>query len=167
MKTKIFMLVLVLSFVCTGTIHAQKSFDKIFKHYKKQENIIGIKINKLGCKILSWTDVGDKAGSDFLKKSSSLRILVVEDDRNNELQTDLAEYISYNKLEKLMEVMDGDDAVDMYILDKNEVIHQLLFVISDKKEKVVLYVEGKYPFSMIQEIIADNSKMKAKVKKNS
>lgn len=163
MKTKLLMLVLMLSFTCAGTMQAQKSFDKIFKHYKKQENIVGFKLNKLGCKLLSLVAVGDKTGSDLLKKSSSIRILMVENSRNEELHADLAEYVSYNGLEKLIELVDGDDLVDIYILDKNEVIHQLLFVTSDKEEQVVLCLEGKFPFSMIQELIADDQ-MKIKIK---
>lgn len=164
MKTSILTLTLALAFIVTGTAQAQ-SFDNIYKKYKKQEEVTGIKINKLGCMLASLFADSDDEGTQFLKKSSSVRILINESGNKSELTKDLAKYIKKSNLEQLMSIKDDEDIIDIYVLDKKETIHELLIVISDKEEQVIVHLDGKYPLKMIKEMMneGDGAK-KIKVK---
>lgn len=156
-KTTIISLVLLLCFVGSGTIQAQKSFDNIYKKYKKEENVTGIKVNKLGCMMISlFAGKEDEDAKNFLKKSSSIQILVSENDNSDRMLKDVNRYINASKLEQLISVVDGDETVDIYILDRKDVIQQLFLVVSEKDEHVILNIEGRYPIKLIQKMISED-----------
>lgn len=157
MKIRIATFLFMLCFVLPGVLQAQKNFDEIYKQYKKDENVTGVKINKLGCWLLSSVLTGDEQiAKDLMKKSTSLRLLIVENQKHEALCKDLAEYISSNKLEKLLEVVEGEDNTDFYIEEKNGVIRKLLFVVVDEGEQIVFYIEGRFSLEMIQEMMRKN-----------
>lgn len=107
----------------------------------------------------------DDEGTQFLKKSSNIRILVNESSNKSELAKDLEKYIRKSNLEQLMSVKDDEDTVDIYVLDKNETIHELLIVVNDKEEQVIVHLDGKYPLKMIKEMMSgENGAKKIKAK---
>jgi len=161
MKTTIFTLTIIFSLACLG-VNAQ-DFDDIYKKYKKEQDVTGIKINKLGCLLLSlFGDDDNEEMSKLMKKSSSFRFLVSENAHNNNMENDIRKYIKKQKLEQLMSISEENENIEIFIRDKNEVIHQLLILIKGKNEQVIVHIDGKYPLKMVQELLSDKKSISIK-----
>ncbi|NDW13738.1 DUF4252 domain-containing protein [Bacteroides sp. 214] len=143
----------------TSTASAQK-FEDIYKKYKKEENVTSVRVNKLGLMLLSlFGGEDDEEGKQFLKKSSGIRILISEDSTNKDMEEDIYKFIKRSNLEQLIEITETGDGenVEVYIREKGDTIHELLILVKDESDQVAIHVTGKYPLSVIRDMIASKN----------
>lgn len=148
--------VVAMAGVAIPAAHAQ-NFNEVYRRYRGHEDLTRIRIPKAAIVVAKWF-VDEPEVKMFLSKTSSVRIMVSENAYIEKMADDSREWAFRNGFEELLTVIDDGEQVEMYVLDKNGEIRQLLLLVrDDDDEHVVLHIEGRYPLEMIRQLINDET----------
>lgn len=117
------------------TITAQTSFKEFYKaNESKSELSIGIP-NFLKN---SFIDLDDEEELEILiKKSHSLKLMVFNND-NNSVSNNFKKFVKRNKLKTLARVKDGKDKAEVYFIEKDNYVREIIVQASSSGDELVL-----------------------------
>lgn len=126
--------------------------DRIFKRFKREPGAIHMRIPKfllsIGSKAIAEDgdmDEEDKMAVDLINNIDHMRILVLED-CSKKVQRNFIRMTSHMDIkgfERVMQVKDGEDKVDILIKEGKGVIREALFVIGGS-DCVLLHFKGRF-----------------------
>lgn len=126
--------------------------DRIFKRFKREPGAVHMRIPKfllsIGSKAIAedgnW-DEEDKMAAELINNIDNMRILVLED-CSRKVQRSFIRMTSHMDIkgfERVMQVKDGGDKVDILIKESKGVIREAIFVIGGS-DCVLLHFKGKF-----------------------
>ena len=102
-----------------------------------------------------FTDEED--GKALLEKITKLRVMVMEEGNlvsKNDYRS-LTQSLEKDSFEKLMDVRDGDDNIDIYLQEKGGNISNVLLMVNSPDEFVMLSLEGNLKFEDLKKLDFD------------
>ncbi len=96
-----------------------------------------------------------KMALEFTRKVKSLKLLVVEnkDVLSTKAYNELISNIKEDNFEELIKVRDGDTNVNLFVIEKNNVIKNLLILVDETDEFVMLNLKTKMDYEDINHIV--------------
>jgi hypothetical protein len=127
-------LILIVAFVLSSAV----SFGQgIFDKYEDQEGVTSVVVNQKMFKMLATMgiDLDDPEAQEFVnmaKNITGFKVFTTGDQKiSGEMNATVQKYLKSSRLEELMRIKDGDQAVNFYIKegkDENHVKELLMFV---------------------------------------
>ena len=153
-----FVLFFLITVLCRTGIAQTPDFNDICKKYNKEENITSIRINRLGCFILSCfvrnNEPENNIVQNFIRQSSAFQLLIAEGEYSQALIKDVNNFIKGNQWDELLNIKDKGKVIKIFALAKTqkEIIRKYLALVQKKQEvadersngKVTLFTENDY-----------------------
>ena len=131
MKKAIFIILLALLSSCA----TNTSFNSFYQN-NQQDSDFSLGLNSsLISSFLSDEDYADI--KPILKKAKHIRILVFEENQHEKSQK-FDKFLKHSKFEKLIQIKDDKDAVNIFALEKKEKIKEIVLEINDGDELILL-----------------------------
>ena len=156
-KTIYALLFMLLSSAFIAPSAKAQNFDEVYNRYKRQEGIMRVKVPKMGIALAGlFVDADEKEAKMFLRHTTAVRVIINENSYRQDLADNTRKWQAHHKLEELVTLSDEGDEVEIYVLEKNNIIRQMLIMVSSSEdEQVVVHVKGNYPLEMIKKMISD------------
>ena len=144
-------------------IYSQKSINQLFDAAKKSETSFAITVPKfltqwgLRKVLLEKMCEEDKAKfGPFINGIKRARILVDEEvgSLNEDVITKFNAQSAKDKLELYAKVKSNGENMNLYVIEKDNFLHDLFFMISSEKETVLIHLKSKIPLSAFEKEIA-------------
>lgn len=127
--TTIFLLFIALSLNAQGN-----SFKKFYKAHKKEASI---SFNLPGFIARAFVDSDDFGEEELLiKKAKNFKVMIF-DDVSSEVAEDFRKFAKSNKLKTLVRTKSGKDRAEIYFLEKNDNVKEIIIVAGSGKEELV------------------------------
>jgi len=148
--------------VATTLVNAQSNkFDQIINQVQNTKGITTISINKGMFKMLSHLKIDSEVDQykDLIKNVNSIKMIVIESESENKVQTKMVDLIKEMKLEELMTINNEGNNVKFYTENSEaKVFKNLLLDISTGTESVFMILDGEIKAEDINKTIQLASK---------
>ncbi len=118
------------------TASAQTStFKKFYKNHKEHSQFsLNVSASMVGS---FFSDDDSDEVADLLKKSGNFKLMVF-DNENQEVSKDFRRYIRKNNLKTMVRVKGDDSKAELYTLEKNNLIKEIIFKANSDDDSLVL-----------------------------
>lgn len=142
-------------FACATTfLQAQtEAIQHFYNKYKNMEEVTHLKLQGWVLQLAAKHTDDDEAGEIF-KKITQLRFLSIEEGNpvTHDEWNKLVNSLHKDDFEDLIQVRDEGDRINCYIRSKDDLITDVVLVISGKDEFLLLSLEGKLRFSDLNDL---------------
>lgn len=142
MKKIIYSLLVILTSY-TLTAQNDKDFKSFYKEYKQEKSIIALSA-PVGLANL-FIDRDEKELRRVIKKGKKVRILIF-DEANSKLDTDIKSYFPKDMYEKFMSVKDNQTSIELFTKDTTDYISEMIIFIHDKNSLIAIGIDGKFSY---------------------
>lgn len=151
---------LIIASVFCSSIYAQKPVDRFISKYLKEDNTLAVTIpgfffNKT-LKFASKMEDGEdlKEYAKLAKHVKSIRVFVMQE--NNQIpRKEIAKLridMRDSGFEEYITVRSKETNMDMYAIENDEAIKQLVFFINDHDDTILLRLKMDMPYSAFKEL---------------
>jgi hypothetical protein len=137
--------------VASNLLYGQAFIDEVFNKYSGKPGFTSVMITPQLFKLLALVDKNDPELKMISEKMSSLKILVSEE-KSVGFTNEVREKMSKSKYVNIMEVIDGTQKVNFYILQNDDIITDFLLLAIDDSEEVLLSITGNLKLSDLSKI---------------
>jgi len=155
MRTALFTFALLIGLSFSSTSVAQK-FEDIYSKYQSTEGIQAMKFNDVASMAGAALQGQDPEIQELAKNTSSVCVLVSKQFLEN-LDRDVKGYVKKKKMEDLVSYSGDGNNIGIFIIEKKEVIQEIVVSVKTGTDHVVVQVIGSYPLKTIQELISKNA----------
>lgn len=153
-----FVLFFLITVLCRTGIAQTPDFNDICKKYNKEKNITSIRINCLGCFILSCfvrnNEPENNIVQNFIRQSSAFQLLIAEGEYSQALIKDVNNFIKGNQWDELLNIKDKGKVIKIFALAKTQKEIKQLFIsiLQEKGKAIFLQIKGNFSTDMIQQL---------------
>ncbi|TCI85048.1 DUF4252 domain-containing protein [Tenacibaculum sp. M341] len=119
----------------TVSITAQKNTFKQF--YKSHKADAEVSLNLPGFLVRMFMDDDDIDEEELLEKASNFKVMVFEKP-DTKVASDFRKYIKRNNFKTLVRAKDGKDRAEIYFLERNDHIREIVLRVGSKEDELVL-----------------------------
>src|SRR5690606_142905 len=153
----VFSLVMLLAATWT---HAQVSkLDKIFDTYQEATGVTSIKIGKPMCNMINKLKIGDEEMEQIkplLTNINSIKMLIVEEDQDFQIQKEVKNAFAKINYEELMAIhSDGSRIKFLAEHTDDKVLNNLLLDISADGSTIFMILDGLISFDDINKLVEE------------
>jgi len=140
MKKVLFIIILVFPLIANSQNSELTSY---IEKYSGKEGYTSVYITKYMFEIFAKINSENEQDefTEIVKNLESINILVDETE-NSTLATDVVNSLKSNLYKELMTVKESDETVNIYIKEADNVISELILVVTESTETVVLSIAG-------------------------
>ncbi len=137
------------------TISAQEATFKKFYKVNKDKSTFSINLSaSLAGSFLDDEDDGDLM--NIIKKSSDFKLMVF-DNEDNELSKDFRKFRRKNKFKTLARVKDNGSKAELFFIEKNDYIREIIIRANSDNDKLVLFgVKTKITMDELADMISSS-----------
>lgn len=128
--------ILILVAIFSVTISAQEAKFKKFYRANKSKAEISLNIPAfIGKAFMSRDDV--KEIEPLIRKARNLKVMIFNNGDNSTIAKKFRKFAKRNKLEAMVRVKDKNDYVDIYCIEKNNIIREIIIQVNSKESELV------------------------------
>lgn len=143
---------IILLFVAVTLTAQEANFKQFYKKHKKQAEV---SLNIPGFLARMFVDDSDIEQEKLIKEASNFKIMVF-DKNQEEVANDFKKFAKTNKLKTLVRVKDGNDRAEIYFIERNNYIREIIISAgSSDDEFVLLGLKTKLTKDELASIISD------------
>ena len=148
LKTQFILLLMALSVTlsaCVETREAKFNSKKFVRHYKNSEHVVSFSLPPALLRL--FVDRDEKELKQLLKQIDDMRFLVFEDEyfteiSSKELFNKMDKELTANNFKDLLIVKEKDEQVKFKIQETDNMIKELIMLVSGKDELVLINISG-------------------------
>jgi len=135
---------MLITIVFSSCSYAENKIDRpIFDRLIRKENVTSIKVPAFVVRyILRFTDDTDQVRK-ALKGATSFRFAIRDNlDDSNEIFDRINHQLNLNSYTNIMEINDGKSKVTIKLLENNNLIREIVFLVSDQESFICFSMKG-------------------------
>lgn len=154
-------ILIVLFSLCFGPSQGQKSVDKFIDTYLKEDETIAMSFPgwlfsstmKFAAKMDEEKEIEDYA--KLAEHVRNIRLFVAKENHNipeQSVKQLIKQMVKYEGYDEYIRIRSGDSNVNLFAIEKNEAIKQLVFFIDDDDNFVLLRLKLNMPYEVFEEL---------------
>lgn len=152
-------IIAIASIISIASASAQNNKKQIYSDYSGKPGVSAVYISPAMFKLMKAVpdiNINDQTVnfSRFIRTLEGMYILSIDDPKTaSELARDVEKELKYGKHELLMEAVEGNETTNIYVVEKDEIVSDLILLNRDGNSTSYISITGQMPLEEISKMI--------------